>query len=210
MKYDLERARLAVEYLISTQYFPQRVKGLRHAVRKPRALPYSGEAEPLNELLVIGRQNEQAMENLISVAQYKRGAQSRGEYQRRFMKQQRDRWAKAVQLEERLFGKKLSLDERNILTREVQATWMEERDAYIEMRAAQQKIQFGTDASFEDRHMFIDQFWDRKDKELDAMLNESPAQSHHIRRKKRTVVVKENNKDGAMQQAFKKLIDRPK
>lgn len=207
MKYDLERARLAVEYLVRSRYFPQHVRGLRSAVKKPRALPYTGDEEVLNELLIIGRQSLQAMENLVAVAKVKRD-DDRGEYQRRFMKEQRDRWRKLFKLEERATGRKLTLDERDRLAKEAQQQWLEERDAYIEARNTQFKIQYNAEASFEDRLGFIATFWDNKVKELDAMLAEPPSQEHRIKRKKRTVVVSEPTDNTAMKLALKKLIDR--
>lgn len=176
-------------------------------MQKPRALPYKDDEEVLNELLIIGRQHPQALENLIAVAKFKRD-DDRGEYQRRFMKEQRDRWRKLFKLEERATGRKLTLDERDRLAKEAQAQWLEERDAYIEARTAQFKIQYGAEVSFEDRLGFIAQFWDNKVKELDAMLAEPPSQEHRIKRKKRTVVVAEPTDETAMKLALKKLIDR--
>jgi hypothetical protein len=209
MKYDLERARLAVEFLVGSRYFPQHVRGLRSAVQRPRALPYKGDEEVLNELLIIGRQSEQAMENLIAVAKFKRD-DDRGEYQRRFMKEQRERWRKLFKLEERATGRKLTLDQRDQLAKEAQSQWVEERDAYIAARTAQYKIQYDVDVTFENRLGFIAQFWENKGKELDAMLAEPPSQEHRIKKKKRTVVIQTPEDDTAMKLALKKLIDRQK
>lgn len=209
MKYDLERARLAVEFLVNARYFPQHVRGLRAAIKKPRALPYKDDEEVLNELVVIGRQSEQAMENLIAVAKFKR-KDDRGEYQRKFMKEQRDRWRKVYRLEERVTGRKLGLDERDRLAKEAQAQWLEERDAYIQTRTEQLRIQHDAEPTHEDRLAFISQFWANKDAELDAMLAEPPAQEHRIKRKKRVVVVQSTEDDTAMKAALKKLIDTKK
>jgi hypothetical protein len=204
ISYDQQRAKAAVEYLVNTTYFPHRVRGLRTEVKRPRALPYKGDEEVLNELLVIGRQSEQAMENLIAVAEFKRD-QDRNAYQRQYMAAQRRRFRWAVELEERRTGAKLGLDERNRLAHEVQAIWLEERDAYVERRAEQWIAQHGGEVSYDDRRIFIEQFWDQKNQELQAMLSEVPSADHVIRKKRRTVTV--STPTTVMGQALQKAID---
>jgi hypothetical protein len=210
ISYDLERAKAAVEYLVHVPYFPHKVRGLRTEVKRKRALPYkdeAGDAEVLNELLVIGRQNEQAMENLIAVAAFKRD-QDRNAYQRQYMAAQRRRFKIAVELEERRTGAKLGLDERNRLAHEVQAIWLAERDEYVERRAAQWVAQHGGEISYEDKRLFIEQFWDTKNQELQAMLSEIPNESHVIRKRRRTVTVAAPA--SAVGQALQKAIDSRK
>jgi hypothetical protein len=214
MKYDLERARRAVEYLVATPYFPHRVKGLRNEVTKPRAKPYKDDAEPLNELLVIGRQNLQAMENLIAVAEYKRD-NDRGEYQRKYMADMRRRHKLAAQLEERNTGHRMTLDERKDFALEIQAEWMEERDSYVARRQAQYIAQFNTEPGFEDKRAFIEQFWEIRERELEAMLSEPSSPEHSLRKRKRVVQVNPAGvsltSSSAMAEAFKNLLkNRPK
>ena len=72
IKFDVARARQAVQYLVDTNYFSHHLRKLRSTVEKPRALPFKGEAEVLNELLLIGRQNLDAMEKLVALAEFKR------------------------------------------------------------------------------------------------------------------------------------------
>jgi hypothetical protein len=208
MEYNIERARRAVEYLVNTPYFPHRVRGLRGNVKKPRALPYKDEEEVLNELLVIGRQSLQAMENLIAMAEYKRDVDRVG-YQRQYMADMRRRQRKAAQLEERRIGRKMNLDERVAFAHEVQGVWMEERDAYILKRVAQFKTQYQEEPTFDDKRAFIDQFWEIKEKELDAMLAEPVAPATNLFRKRKRVV-QVSEPDTAMSAALKKLIDNPK
>jgi hypothetical protein len=98
LRYDIERARTAVQYLVDSPYFKHHVKRLRNVVSRPRALPFDGDSETLNELLVLGRQNLEAMENLISVAEFKRGA--KGSYMSGFMRAKRERDRKLILIEE--------------------------------------------------------------------------------------------------------------
>jgi len=208
MKYDQNRARQAVKYLVETPYFPHRVRGLRTEVKRPRALPYTDEAEVLNELLVIGRQNLQAMENLIAVAAYKRD-DDRNEYQRLYMAAQRKRFRMAVELEERRTGHKMGLDERTRFAHEVQALWLEERDAYVESRTVQVKQQFGEYPTHEDKKAFIEVFWQNKAAELQAMLAETPRPDHNLRKRRRVVqVTAPSAPNTAMAQAFLKQKNR--
>jgi hypothetical protein len=108
--YDLERARKAVQFLVDSSYFAHHIKKLRSTVHKPRSMPFKDDSEVLNELLTIGRQNLQAMENLIQVAEIKRD--DRNAYQRQYMAAKRQRDRKVIELEEVMVGKRLSVDER--------------------------------------------------------------------------------------------------
>lgn len=207
MKYDTERARAAVQYLVDTPYYPHRVKGLRTEVQRPRALPYKGEEEVLNELLVIGRQNLQAMENLIAVAEYKRN-RTRGDYQRQYMADSRRRHRLAVQLEERRTGRKMDLDERVNFGQEIQDIWMSERDVYLAKRRDAFFIQFKEEPTHEDTRNFIAQFWEQKEKELQFMLNEPPSKEHNLRNTRIKMVATATNT--AIAAAFQKVVAKHK
>ncbi|MEM5400794.1 hypothetical protein [Paraburkholderia unamae] len=189
---------------MKTPYFPHRVRGLRTEVQKPRAMPYKDDAEPLNELLVIGRQSLQAMENLIAVAEYKRN-DDRNEYQRKFMAATRRRFKLAFELEARRIGRDLTLDERTRFMHELQAQWSEERDAYVVRRTEQVQQQIGA-VSHDDKREFISQFWDMKTQELLAMMSE--AKPPALRKKKRVVEVAKPQT--AMASALTSAIDKKK
>jgi len=178
IKYDLQKAKRAVQYLVDTSYFPHHLRKLRSTLSKPRALPFKDEAEALNELLVIGRQNPQAMENLIEVAEFKRD--DKNEYQRKYMAAKRQRDAKVIKLEEMLQGKKLSLDERkNVLIKQYEV-WEKERKEYLESHK---------DAAWADRNAAIRKFWAKKEADVDALINEAQTAVMQHKKRKYTVVV---------------------
>jgi hypothetical protein len=160
--YSLERARRAVQYLVDSSYFHHHVKKLRNTVGRPRSMPFKDEAEPLNELLVVGRQNRQAMENLIAVAEQKRGGKT--EYQREYMAAKRRRDRKVLQLEALLIGKDLSPQQKkNVLDRQY-AVWNKERDQMLDAHQ---------DQSWTARNEMIRDFWQQKEEELEALTDEA-------------------------------------
>ena len=175
VSYDLARARAAVQFLVDSSYFHQHVRKLRTAVVRPRAMPFTGEAEPLNELLVIGRQNAQALENLIGVAEFKRDG--RNEYQRHYMAAKRQRDRKVIEFEERVLGKKLAPEAKLQVLQRQYATWNRERDAFIKAMG---------EVSWPERNERLKDFWDRKEREIDALIEE--AKAHGPVKRKREVI----------------------
>lgn len=171
MKYDVVRARQAVQFLVDSSYFHHHVTKLRGAVHRPRSMPFRGDAEVLNELLVIGRQNPKAMENLIDVAAFKRG--DRNEYQKAYMAAKRQRDRKVIELEELLAGKQLSIDMRHKLLLKQYEVWNREREAYLKQQG---------DIAWVERNEKIRLFWQRKEGEIDALIHE--AKTHPVKRKR--------------------------
>jgi hypothetical protein len=162
ISYDLTRARMAVQFLVDSSYFHQHVRKLRSTVGKPRALPFRGEAEVLNELLVVGRQNLQAFKNLIEVAEIKRDG--RNEYQRQYMAAKRQRDRKVVEFEERVLGKKLAPEARLQVLQRQYATWNKERDAFLKSMG---------EVAWAERNERLKDFWARKEREIDALIEEA-------------------------------------
>lgn len=162
ISYDLVRARAAVQYLVDSSYFHQHTRKLRSTVGKPRSMPFKADAEVLNELLLIGRQNLQAMENLIEVAEVKRSG--RNEYQRQYMAAKRQRDRKVVEFEERVLGKKLAPEARIQVLHRQYKVWNKERDALL---AANPGLAWG------DRNAKLKEFWDTKERELNALIEEA-------------------------------------
>lgn len=160
--YDREKAREAVQYLVDSSYFHLHVKKLRNTVGRPRSLPFREDAEALNELLLIGRQNQLAMENLISVAEHKRGGKT--EYQRQYMAAKRKRDRKVVKLEEILTGGRLDAAQRKQLLKRQYTVWHKERDQLLEENS---------DLSWTERNELIRDFWARKDRELDVLIEDA-------------------------------------
>lgn len=168
LNYDINRAQQAIQFLVDSPYVKHHVKRLRNVVKRPRAMPFNGEAEALNELLVIGRQNTQALENLLEVVDHKR--QEKPPYMAAFMAAKRARERKVVQIEELLIGRKLTLDERLHLIRVVRSRWAREKAAHIERCADEYRNQIGTEPKWLQTNQFIKDFWMLKDIELDMLL----------------------------------------
>jgi hypothetical protein len=178
IRYDAARARQAVQFLVDSSYFHHHIKKLRNTVEKPRALPFKEDAEVLNELLVIGRQNVTAMENLIAVAEHKRGGKN--DYQREYMAAKRKRDRKVIELEELMTGKKLSAETRVKVIQRQYVVWNRERDQYLSTKG---------DMSWLEKNEAIRSFWDRKEREIDALIAEAKA-SGPVKRKYKVDVPK--------------------
>jgi hypothetical protein len=181
--YDPERARAAVQLLVDSSYYNQHIRKLKSAVERPRSMPFKGDQEPLNELLVIGRQNAQAMDNLLEVARFKRD--DRNDYQRAYMAAKRKRDRKVILLEELLEARKLPHDHRvKVLARQYRV-WNKERDQFL--------VQIG-EVSWNERNTHLKAFWERKESELDQLIEEARARGPVQRSRKRVVVVKQEPK----------------
>jgi hypothetical protein len=160
IRYNPARARDAVQFIVDSSYAVHHIKKLRTAVARPRSLPFKGEAEVLNELLVIGRQSRVAMENLIAMAEERRD--TRNDYQRDYMAAKRQRERKVVQLETLLRGRPLSIDEAAQTIRKQQEVWRRERERAL--------------AGVTDWHAknaTIADFWRKKDHELEELIAEA-------------------------------------
>lgn len=175
--YDLSRVRLAVQFLVDSPYFHQHTKKLTASVSRPRALPFRGQAEVLNELILVGRQNLQALTNLLHVAEHKRD--DRNEYQRQYMAAKRQRDRKALLLEEILEGRKLPHDYRVRILHKQYVVWNKERDQFIKSLG---------DVSWTERNVQLRTFWERKEAELDELVEEARKRGPVVRKRKRVIV----------------------
>src|SRR5579859_4830106 len=140
-QYDHQRVRLAVQFLVDSPYFSQHVKKLHTLVKRPRALPFKDDAEPLNELLVMGRQDLQDMEKMIALTEHKRS--DRNQYQAQFMAAKRARQRKIIKLEEMLAGRTLTVDARHKVLVRQSTIWEREKGQYLSRRAAERKTETG-------------------------------------------------------------------
>jgi hypothetical protein len=196
--YDLQRAKQAVQYLVDSSYFHHHIKKLRNTVEKPRAMPFKDDAEALNELLVIGRQNQLAMENLIAVAEMKRGGKN--DYQREYMAAKRQRDRKVLQLEELMTGKPLDAATRKQILERQYVVWNKERDEFLKGKP---------DLPWVVRNEAIRSFWGRKEREVDALIAEAQANGP-VKRKYRVVVERQPRTDfgKALKNAIAKPVDK--
>lgn len=173
LQYDVKRTQQALQFLVDSPYGVRHINRLKALVPKPRALPFKAEAEPLNELLVIGRQNWDAFVKLLDVVQFKR--RSRGSYQREFMAAKRLRERNVIQLECLLREKNLSLDERAQVLSEQYQKWTMEKQAYLAAYA---------DAEWLERNAAIREFWANVDQDLERKLRIArDREERNVRRK---------------------------
>lgn len=169
ISYDTQRAQAAVQFLVDDPYAQARAERIRNASKRPRSLPFRGDAEVLNELVIIGRQNPQALENLIEVAFAKRDY-DRNEYLKRHTYARRARERKRVRIEEMVLNMKLSVDGRKDLLLRVYDEWNTNRDRYVEQRAEEYRKEHGKEPHCLIRNQFIADYWQQVDAELDRML----------------------------------------
>ena len=194
ISYDMQRAKQAVRFLVDSSYFHHHVTKLRNTVGRPRSLPFKDEAESLNELLAIGRQNLQAMENLIAVAEMKRN--NKNDYQREYMAAKRRRERKVLQLEELMGGKPLTSVARAKALQYQTAVWAKERDEFLKKQP---------DMSWLAKNEAVRQFWDTKEHELDQLIE--VARERGPVKRRRVVKVEQEAKTSfgkALQSAIKK------
>lgn len=177
IEYDPERARSAVQLLVDSPYFHQHVRKLTAAAQRPRALPFKDDSEVLNELVAIGRQNMQALDNLIHVAEFKRD--DRNAYQRQYMAAKRQRDRKVLLLEELLEGRKLPHDYRVRVLQRQYVVWNKERDQFLASLG---------DVSWSERNVGLRVFWERKESELDQLVEEARKRGPVVRTRRRVVV----------------------
>lgn len=198
INYDHSRAKAATQFLVDDSYFAGHVRKLRTFVGKPRALPFKDKAEALNELLVIGRQNLQAMENLISVAEQKRD--DRNEYQRKFMAKKRARDRIVIAIQEARLGRKMTLDERKDALISQYKAWEHDKNAELARYP---------DATWDERNEIKNQFWEQIDAVLPEVLEEAKIQFAPVTRK-RTVEVKSKKPTSALKLAMLQAMTQRK
>jgi uncharacterized protein YlbG (UPF0298 family) len=159
IEYDLKRAKLAVQYLVSATFSAHHIRKIWTAVKKPRSMPFKDDMEHLNELIKIGRQSEQALNNLLELVQFKRG--DAAAYMRDFMRAKRARDAKYLALWVLENGRKLDRDEQRQVLIEKYFEWHAKKREFLES--------YGN-ISYEERNAIYKLFWAEMEKELDTKL----------------------------------------
>jgi hypothetical protein len=208
MSYELSRVREAVQFLVDSPYFSHYAKRIRALTERPRSLPYKDDTEALNELVIVGRANRQALENLLELAELKRDG--RGDYQRQYMAAQRSRYKRIAQLEALLRGKPLTLDERQAAISKQYEVWNKEKDQFLSARSDLHLTEFGTPPDWTARNAYTRSFWEMKDAELDALLAEAEKTLTQVVKRKRLVVVPPTKQTQMAEKLLKVLDDRRK
>lgn len=204
VKYNLRRAKTAIQLLVDVAHFNDYINTLKKNVARPRALPYTGEKEVLNELLIIGRQSMVALNNLIDVAAHKRNTpeEKKGSYQREFMAAKRKRDQAACKLEELLTGKKMDLDQRHKFLLKQYAVWNAEKEEYLSQHG---------ELSWKERNEAIKVFWETQDEFLRDRTEEAMRiQERHAKNKQKRVVEVKPPRQTNMKEALRRAIDRRK
>jgi hypothetical protein len=209
LTFDIERARLAVQFLVDGSYFSHHVKKLRTLIKKPRALPFKEEAEVLNELVLIGRQDPQKLEQLIKVAEFKRS--SHNEKQADLMRARRTRERMAIELEEILSGKKIVTAEarRQFLLRQYEV-WNKQKNTHVAQLGDAFIERNNELPNWDHQNQFKKDFWDKVDIELSAMLEEAKRTLGKTVTRKRVVVIEKPTPEPsnpAVKVALKKALE---
>lgn len=192
--YNRERMRRAVQLLVDSTYAHHHIKRLRTLAASSKGGQFAGANEYLNELLRVGRQCPKALENLISLACSKRD--TKNDYQREYMAAKRHREAKVITLETLMTGAPVPEDERKrVLARQVEV-WKREKEAFLR----------GYD-DWREKNARNKEFWELKDSELDALIEEAKANGPVRRHTKRVVLVKKTPAT-VMGQKLQKVLDK--
>lgn len=207
INYNVDKAVKAVQYLVTDQFYARRVRKLWNTVAKKRSLPFKDDEEPLNELVIVGRQDEKALQALLSLAEYKRT--DKNEYQRQFMAAKRKRQALYVEVYEKLNGEKASLEKRREILIRQQEEWDRERDEYVAENSQRYRETYGEDPTWTQTNEMKREYWAIVDARLAKMREEV---EYALKPKKRVVTVKETpaKQLTKMQQAFAAIVDRKK
>lgn len=173
IQYDLELADKAVQFLSKTPYFSNRVRSIRSSTRKPQVNPFKGEVAFLNELVRIGRQSEQEMENLIARAKSNRGGERtelRLSYQRQFMRNKRFRETLFLEITQIQESKTLDAQARQSCLSVQRAIWELGKENYVRKRFSQEASSCMT-SNFELKGKLIRQYWESVQTQLIDQLS---------------------------------------
>lgn len=207
VEYNVNRAVAAVQYLVTDQYYSRHVRKLWSTVQRKRALPFKGELETLNELVVLGRQDPNALKALLSLAEFKRTDSN--EKQRLFMAAKRKRQATYIAVYEKLNGEKVSLERRREILMKQQEEWDAGRNEYVKENSIHYQAKYGEKPGWDQTNEMKREYWLMVDAQLNKMLEEA---KFATRPQKRVVVVKDTptQRVTKMQQAFAAIVDNKK
>jgi hypothetical protein len=160
----------------------------------------------LNELLIIGRQNMQAMENLIEVARFKRDSQN--DKQANLMRARRHRERLAVELEELLTGRKFSVEERRQFLLKQYEQWNVAKDKHI-ANLGDAFIENNNELpGWAEKNAFIQDFWAHVDRDLPALIKEAKKVLSDRKVTRKRVVIVEKPKVEPTNPVVKQALQR--
>lgn len=185
---DKAAVKAAVEYLIETKRYVEQKKYVLETISNwsKRQIRFAGEDAPMNALVELGLDSEEALTNVLALVERKRRTvpnSKKMDYQRDYMRQRRQRIVKALKLEEIVRGAKMTEADRAAYSAATLAEWTKRREAVIAKHP---------EASWKERNEIAGQFWESVDKQLEHDLAEAKkvldAPGH---RKVRTVQIRQ-------------------
>jgi hypothetical protein len=159
--YNVNRARHALQYVVRSPYHSQLWRKIQAAAKKPKSMPFKDDQEPLNELVSIGRQKYEALDNLYKIVLQKRRGKS--DYQREFMAAKRRRDRKFIRQQELVTGSKMNYDARREVLLDQYQAWHAQRDDLLAKNAG---------LSWEARNELLRKFWAEIEEDLDRAIED--------------------------------------
>lgn len=161
---DKSAIKTAVECLIKTNRYIEQKKYIVETVTNwdKRQIRFVGDDEPLNALVDLGLESQEALDNVFALVERKRRTiptAKKMDYQRDYMRQRRRRIMIATKLEQIVSGKKMDKDERDVFAATLMADWTKQREAELAKYPS---------ADWKERNDIVGQFWEAIDRRLEA------------------------------------------
>lgn len=174
----------AANYLVQARDYAAKVKQVAKVIAEwdERHVFFTGERECLNALVNLGLQYPDKLTRLYAIIDGKRAQVPqlrRNEYQREFMAQARARLNKALEIEAIVEGRRLTPDEKLKRAARIKAEWA---------RRKQEALTAAGDLDWKGRNAVTQEFWEKVDHELEAMLTEAKKVLDLPHKRKRHVV----------------------
>ena len=165
MEYNVHRAAYALNHLLKSQEFLQTWEQIDCAVKCKDRNAFDGDfhLEPLNELVLIGVQNQRALRNLRQMVTYKK--RNRDDYQRNLMEIIRRVGRKALLVEEffAFSAKPFDMQDRREFFVRQQALWGASKACFIAGRDA---------STWDKRCELVREFWQTVETDLDETIRQ--------------------------------------
>ena len=180
---DKSAIKTAVECLIKTNRYIEQKKYVQETVDgwEKRQIRFAGDDEPLNALVDLGIESQEALDNVFALIERKRRTvptAKKMDYQRDYMRQRRHRIMLATKLEQIVTGKKMDATERAAFAATIMADWTTKRELELAKYP---------NADWKERNEIAGRFWEGVDERLEAEFAKASAvldaPNHRIVRK---------------------------
>ena len=161
---DKSAIKAAVESLIKTTRYIEQKKYITETVENwsKRQIQFVGDDAPLNALVDLGVESEEALDNVFALIERKRRAiptVKKMDYQRDYMRQRRKRVMIATKLEQISTGKKMDAEQRAAFAAVLIADWTKKRE---------QELAKYPEADWKERNEIVGRFWEAIDTRLES------------------------------------------